>query len=101
MFIAFFPKISREKQGRNKDFLNLAWGRNKEFCPKYIPLNFFKKSVLETPHVESRMTDPIFREAGSVRKLFPVHMPWWVGVFSTFLQNFSRKFFRAIFPNWC
>ena len=38
LFIPFFPKISREKQGRNKDFFNLAWGRNKEFWPKYLPL---------------------------------------------------------------
>ena len=36
--IPFFPKISREKQGRNKDLLNLAWGRNKEFWPKYLSL---------------------------------------------------------------
>ena len=37
LFIPFFPKISREKQGRNKDFLNLAWGRNKEctVVPRY------------------------------------------------------------------
>ena len=39
LFIPFFPKISREKQRRNKEFLNLAWGRNKKFWPKYLPLN--------------------------------------------------------------
>ena len=38
LFIPFFPKVSREKQGRKKDFLNLARGRNKEFWPKYLPL---------------------------------------------------------------
>ena len=48
LFIPFFPKISREKQGRNKDFLNLAWGRNKEFWPKYLPLIIGKKTHKKT-----------------------------------------------------
>ena len=38
LFIPFFPKISREKQGRNKGLLNSAWGRIKEFWPKYLSL---------------------------------------------------------------
>ena len=40
-------RISREKQGRNKDHLNLARKINKEFWPKYLHLkDFFSAFVM-------------------------------------------------------